>query len=138
MNLLLDLADKYCERYTKELDDQFRKIEKSNQLSPADVEMTDALWHSIKSILTSKAMLESYDDRYSGAYYSGNSMSGDHYNRMYPKDYSGRGRDNMGRYTRDNDKASMMGMLEDKMRSARSEDEAMAINDAMAAISRLR
>lgn len=127
MDYFEDLAYKYCDRFKRELEEKYHQIENSKQISPADLEIVDTLFHAIKSIETVLSM-ESSKNRYSGHYYP-----------MYSGvDYSGRGRDSMGRYTRDNDKASMMGMLEDKMRSVRTEDEAMAINDAMAAISRLR
>lgn len=127
MDYFEDLANKYCDRFKRELEEKYHQIENSKQISPSDLEIIDTLFHCIKSIKTVLAMDES-TNRYSGRYYP-----------MYSGgDYSGRGRDSMGRYTRDNDKASMMGMLEDKMRSVRTEDEAMAINDAMAAISRLR
>lgn len=132
MDRLLELAHKYCECFEKELEDHLKKIDKPNPIAPADIEIADTLWHGLKSLKTVEAMLDkSYgEERYSGSYRMPTTRPSDY--------YSGRGRDSMGRYTRDNDKAEMMGMLEDKMRSARTEDEAIAIRDAMDAISRLR
>ena len=131
MDRLLELAHKYCECFEKELEDHLKKIDKPTPIAPSDIEIADTLWHGVKSMKTVEAMLEkSYgEERYSGSYRMPVTRS-DY--------YSGRGRDSMGRYTRDNDKAEMMGMLEEKMRNVRTEDEAIAIRDAMDAISRLR
>ena len=128
MDYLEELLHKYCERITQELDEKFVSIENVPKITPQDLEVIDMLLHSLKSIKTVLAMVES-DNKYSGTYYP-------RYSGNYS--YSGRNRDSMGRYTRDNDKASMMGMLEDKMRNVKSEDEAMAIKNAMDAVSRLR
>ena len=131
MDRLLELAHKYCECFEKELEDHLKKIDKPTPIAPSDIEIADTLWHGVKSMKTVEVMLDKPygGERYSGSYRMPVSRS-DY--------YSGGGRDSMGRYTRDNDKAEMMGMLEDKMRSVRTEDEAMAIRDAMDAISRLR
>lgn len=130
MDRLMELAHKYCECFEKELEDHLKKIDKSSPIAPSDIEIADTLWHGVKSIKTVEAMLDKpySEERYSGSY------------RMpYSSDYySGRGRDSMGRYTRDSEKAEMMGMLENKMRTVRTEEEAIAIRDAMDAISRLR
>ena len=141
MDHLLDLAYKYCDRYEKELDDMYKKIEKAPTISPSDVEIADALWHSVKSILTTKAMIES-DDRSRG--YTGASVRLPHIPNVgytgesNPDGYTSRGRDSMGRYTRDSEKTALLDMLEDRMRNVRTEDEAMAIREAMDAINRLR
>lgn len=128
-----DLIHKYCERYEKELDDQFHKIEKAPAMSPSDVEIIGELWRTMKAIKTVESMV-SYDER--GGYSGTTSVR---FPRIrHSDDYSGRSRDSMGRYTRDSEKSEMIRMLEDKMRNVRSEDEAIAIQDAMDAISRLR
>lgn len=147
MTNLFELTERYCERIERELEDQLKKIDKSNPVSVSDMEIIDTLWHSLKSIKTVAAMLESYEENgYSGRYqegkirdprmsygYSGNSNNGGGTNS-----YSGRNRnrDSMGRYSGHNDGNDLMVMLEEKMRYARSEDDAMAIRNAIDAISR--
>ena len=138
---LHELTEKYCERIEHELEDQLKKVEKSNPVSVSDMEIIDTLWHSLKSIKTVASMLE-YDERsgYSGRYHDG--MTRDpRMNYGYSgNDYSGRNRnrDSMGRYSGHNDSDELMAMLEEKMRYVRSEDDAMAIRNAMDAVSRIR
>lgn len=141
MSNLYELTEKYCERIEHELEDQLKKVEKSNPVSVSDMEIIDTLWHSLKSIKTVAAMLESENESgYSGRYRDGMSRdprinygySGNDYNSR------NRNRDSMGRYSGHNDSDELMTMLEEKMRYVRSEDDAMAIRNAMDAVSRIR
>lgn len=141
MSKLYELIERYCERIEHELEDQLKKVEKSNPVSVSDMEIIDTLWHSLKSIKSVEIMLESNNKSgYSGRYPDG--MTRDpRINYGYSgNDYSGenRNRDSMGRYSGHNDGNELMAMLEEKMRYVRSEDDAMAIRNAMDAVSRIR
>ena len=124
MDHMNDLLHRTCSQVEKELEEIYTRIEKSSQVAPSDIEIRDTLLHSLKSIKTVEAMIDS-DARYG---YSGSRSP-----RMttYP-DYSG------NRYSRDTEKEDMMNRLNDMMRDVRTEDEAMAIRNAMDAVSRLR
>ena len=136
---LVDILEKYCERIEKELEDQIKKIDKLNPLPPAEVDITDKLLHSMKSIKTTLAMLEyndEEDDGYSGKYepvrrryternYSGRNDGG----------YSGR-RDNRG-YSRDSEKHDAIRKLEDMLDRARTNEEADAIHEALSVMNRI-
>lgn len=143
MHKLDDVLDKYCERITKELGDLYTKISKSETLSAQDLDVMDKLLHSIKSNKAVIAMIE-YDDGqgedegYSGKGNSGNGYSGKRYyneQRRYDDGYSGRrsipisGNGRM--YSRDSERDDVVRKLESMMRNARTEDEAMAIRDAI-------
>lgn len=133
----IELLNHICDRFEKELEDQFRKIDKVPTPSSSDIEITDMLLHSLKTIAVLKSMEEheySGDDyEYSGSRYT------ERYSNRYPymRNYSGK-RDSMGRYSRDDEKNDMMSRLEDMMHNVRSEDQAIAIKDAMDAVSRIR
>ena len=126
------IYEDFCERLENELCDQYKKVEGSKQMSPSDLEITDTLAHTIKSLKTIMAMDEKYYDRYSGT-------------RMYPDDrdyrsrvsYSGR-RDSNGRYSRDSEKEDMIRHLEGMMNNVRTDDEAVSIRNAIDAVSRIR
>lgn len=143
MHKLDDVLDKYCERITKELGDLYTKISKSETLSAQDLDVMDKLLHSIKSNKAVIAMIE-YDDGqgedegYSGKGYSGNGYSGKRYyneQRRYDDGYSKRrsipisGNGRM--YSRDSERDDVVRKLESMMRNVRTEDEAMAIRDAI-------
>ena len=128
MDHMSDLLHRTCSQVEKELEEIYTRIEKSTQVAPSDIEIRDTLLHSLKSIKTVEAMIES-DTRYG--------YSGSMYPRMTYPDYSGK-RDSMGRYSRDTEKEDMMNRLNDMMRDVRTEDEAMAIRNAIDAVSRLR
>lgn len=135
---LIDVLEKYCERMEKELEDQYKKIEKLNPLPPSELEITDKLLHSIKSIKTTLAMLEYRDDEDDGGY------SGKYYEPTY-KRYSSRGgysgRNDSGRrsgrgYSRDSEKHDAMRRLEDMLDRARTDEEADAIQEAINILNR--
>lgn len=126
----IELLDRVCDRLSKELEDQIRKIDKLPQMTPQDLEIVDTILHGIKSLETVKAMKES---GYSSGY-SGYKMT---YSSRYP-DYSGRSRDSMGRYSGHDDRGELMERLDEMMRNARSDEEARAIQDAMNSLSRVR
>ena len=123
MDHMSDLLHRTCSQVEKELEEIYARIEKSTQVAPSDIEIRDTLLHSLKSIKTVEAMIES-DTRYG--------YSGSRYPRMTYPDYSG------SRYSRDTEKEDMMNRLNDMMRDVRTDDEAMAIRNAMDAVSRLR
>ena len=115
MHELYDDLEDMCETLAKELSKTNEKLEKAGgQISSGDVDYIDKLTHAIKSIKTTKAMMESEDD-YSGAGYDmrmGRSYArggrGD-YNRMSYARGRGRNarRDSMGRYSSDNNEMIM-------------------------------
>lgn len=115
MHELYDDLEDMCETLAKELSKTNEKLEKAGgQISSGDVDYIDKLTHAIKSIKTTKAMMESEDD-YSGAGYDmrmGRSYArGGHgdYNRMSYARGRGRNarRDSMGRYSSDNNEMVM-------------------------------
>lgn len=98
-NLYEDLTD-VCETLSEELKKANDKLAKNgNQMTASDLDYIDKLTHAIKSVKTTKAMLES-EDGYSSR---GRSMEG--LSSMYMPRYAyddmsyARGRDSMGRYT---------------------------------------
>lgn len=97
MNTYHELKDMLRE----ELDEIVRKKE----LSAGSLDTIDKLTHSIKSLETIIAMNEAHGD------------SG-----YYPHYYSGVRRDRMGRYSRDDAKAEMIGELREIMNSAPDEN----------------
>ncbi len=85
MHDLYQELEELCETVSKELEDANSKT-RGGKLSMGDLDYLDKLTHTLKSIKTTMAMLESgysADRRYSGR-------------------YSGERRDSMGRYSRDN------------------------------------
>ena len=135
----IETLEKYCERIEKELDDEYKKIEKLNPLPPAELEIVDKLLHSIKSVKTVLAMLEYSDDEdgYSGKYYSAPSYTKRYISddrRYSGDDYSGRRRG----YSRDSEKSDMIRRLEGMMSRVRSDEEAQAINDALDVLERMK
>ena len=141
---LIDILEKYCERIEKELEDQYKKIEKLNPLPPGELDISDKLLHALKSVKTVLAMLE-YDEDEDDGGYSGKYYSGPYYARrnMTRGGYSGRndgGRDYSGRrgYSRDSEKDDMVRRLESMMSRVRSDEEAQAINDALDVLERMK
>lgn len=139
MNNLFDLIERYCERIERELDDELKKIEKANPISVSDLEIVDTLWHIMKSIKTTEEKLESYEEGgYSGRYQEGKIRDPRMSYGYSGNNNGGRNRNSMGRYSGHNDGDELMTMLDEKMRNARSDDEAMAIRSAIDAISRYK
>lgn len=109
MHELYDDLEDMCETLAKELSKTNEKLEKAGgQISSGDVDYIDKLTHAIKSIKTTKAMMESEDD-YSGAGYDmrmGRSYARGGRGGQSRMSYArGRGRnarrDSMGRYSRE-------------------------------------
>ncbi len=99
-NLYEDLTD-VCEMLSEELKKANDKLTKNgNGITSSDLDYIDKLTHAIKSVKTTKAMLES-EDGYSSRGRSMNTGSSNMYMPRYAYDdmsYA-RGRDSMGRYT---------------------------------------
>ena len=140
MHKLDDILDKYCERITKELGDLYTKISKSETLSAQDLDAMDKLLHAIKSNKTVIAMIE-YDDEQDeepSREYSVNGYSG---KRYYNNGYSGRRNvpisGNGRMYSRDSEHDDIVRKLESMIRNVRTEDEAMAIRDAIDTVNRM-
>lgn len=135
----IDLLEKYCERIEKELEDQYKKIEKLNPLPPTELDITDKLLHSMKSVKTVLAMLEYDEDDDDG--YSGSAPT---YARRYVRSdrgYSGRDdsySSRRGGYSRDSERHDMVRKLEDMMNRVRTDEEARAINDALDVLERMK
>lgn len=88
-----------CETISRELEDANEKIRNAGgKVSAGDVDYIDKLTHSLKSIKTTIAMMESEDEGYSNRYMP---MYGMSYNRggSYARGSNAR-RDSMGRYSR--------------------------------------
>ena len=125
MHKIDEILENYCERIEKELGDLYTKISKSDTLSAQDLDAMNKLLHSLKSNKTVWAMIE-YDDKDEG--YSGNGYSGVKYPaKRYYADTRGVRSGGMRNYSRDTERDDMVRKLEDMMRSARTDNEAMAL-----------
>ena len=146
---LREELEKLCKRTTKEIHDLNKRLEANeNMMAPSDVDISDKLSHTIKSIKKVLALLDETDMEnqnrgYSGSYmrqpmwdnkygYSGNSYNGT-YTLRTGDDYSGR---HMPRYSRGTEKNDMIMRLEDMMSRARDTREADAIRETIEAIHR--
>lgn len=120
--MLKDLYE-LCEMYGDWLHEAKEKVRRSGKtINATDADYLDKLTHSLKSIKTTVAMMESEDDGgYSGRYYSRNngySYDGENMRGNSRRDgYSGRRRDSMGRYSRtesnsDDFKEQLMELME--------------------------
>ena len=98
-------------------------VKSGNNMSPSDLEYIDRLTHAIKSVKTTKAMLESEN-------YDGYSQRSYHHMPIYAYDdrsYA-RGRDLMGRYTsRDTGPDMVITELKEAMEKASDERSRMKI-----------
>lgn len=124
-NLYEDLTD-VCEMLSEELKKANDKLAKNgNGMTSSDLDYIDKLTHAIKSVKTTKAMLES-EDGYSSR---GRSMYMPRY--AYDDMSYARGRDSMGRYTsRDSGYSGMNGAimeLKEAMEKATDERSRMKI-----------
>ena len=119
------LYEDFCTRLEDELADQFKRVQVSKQMSPSDLEITDTLLHALKSIKTIMAM----DEKYTDSRNEGASSSDRHY---APRStYS-------GRRSSSRESEEIIRYLENKMNSVRTEDEAIAIKNAIDAVSRVK
>ena len=114
MNDTLELLYELCDMTTNKLWMLKEKFAKNNREIPNnDVDLFDKLTHSLKSIKTTIAMMESeeeggYSGNYHGSYNQGSSYRGSSYRNMK--------RNSMGRYSRTNGLHDMIDNLpEDKM-----------------------
>lgn len=109
--------EQLCNVLERELKTSNEKLESSgNNLTGDDLSYIDKLTHSIKSIKTTMAMMDS--EGYSG--YGGNmgGNMGGNSGRYYQGNYSGRGRrrDSMGRYSRSRGRYSGNDEMVDQLR----------------------
>lgn len=108
MHELYEDLEEMCEILADELSKTNEKLEKSGgQISAGDIEYIDKLTHAIKSIKTTKAMMESEG----GASYG---MGGHPYGRGGSYARGGRmnaKRDSMGRYSREDGYSRNDGMI---------------------------
>ena len=112
MHRLEELLEGYCERTEKELRDLYSKISKNEtMLPPQDLDSMDKLLHSLKSIKTVMAMLD-YSDEDGG----------------YASKYKGYTKRSTPHYSESRDSIRV---LESLMSRARTDSEAMAIQDAI-------
>ena len=103
--MLKDLHE-LCEMYGDWIHEAKDKLRRSgSSVSPADADYLDKLTHSLKSIKTTVAMMESEDEGgYSGRYMMpryGYTYEGDGYGGMSRAGRMNAKRDSMGRYSRD-------------------------------------
>lgn len=103
-----------CQRLEDELEDQYKKIEHTTQMSTADMEILDTLLHSLKTVKTIMSMIESHEER-------------------YPVKRENR----EDRYSRSNEKSELITKLEGMMKNVRNDSEAIDIRNAIDAVSRL-
>lgn len=108
MHELYEDLEEMCEVLSDELSKTNDKIEKSNgEITAGDMEYINKLTHSIKSIKTTMAMMQSEDYSFEGGSYEGGSNRGGSYRggrggssrRSYARGRNAR-RDSMGRYSR--------------------------------------
>ena len=128
-----------------EIDDTIDAIMKDGKMSIGDLDIIDKLTHSLKSVITTKAMEEneySYNSGYSGSRRrSSMGRYGDegYSNRYYDEGYSGRRYYDDGysgrRYSRDDGKSYMIQQFEKLMDSTSTQEEREVLQSA---INRLR
>ena len=131
MHDLYDDLSELCETLSDELKKTNQKLEKSGGvMTSGDLEYIDKLTHALKSVKTTKAMMESgYSGRsYNDGSYAGMNNEGRRSYRSYDQGRSyARGRnarrDSMGRYSRDNDEMIME--LRELMEDAPDEETRM-------------
>lgn len=126
MHDLYDDLSELCETLSDELKKTNQKLEKSGGvMTSGDLEYVDKLTHALKSVKTTKAMIESgYSGRsYDDGSYTGMNNDGRRSYRSYDMDRSyARGRnarrDSMGRYSGDEE---MISELRELMEDAPNE-----------------
>lgn len=123
MDKKLDTLYDLCETVSKELESANEKINGAGgELSAGDLEYLDKLTHTMKSLKTTIAMIESENEGYSGRYYYGDNMSMENRNGRgnYARrnSYANRSR---GRYSRDDSREDFMGEIEELMEKAPDE-----------------
>lgn len=167
MHDIIKTLEEACEWAHEELKELMKKLKNANTVNPSDVQMFDYLTHSIKSVKTTIAMIESKekDEMYGG--YSGNTNMNSGYSgsswyvepAMGPNMYSGySGARNQGGnqggnysgnysmmgysgrrgYSGDGEKQDATRVLEGMMRTASNDQQAMAIREAIEAVNRIR
>ena len=119
MHELYEDLEEICETLADELAKTNAKLEKAGgELSAGDVDYINKLTHAIKSVKTTKAMMDADDDYNRQGDMMGGNRNGQSYRRngmdrqSYRGSYArGRGRnarrDSMGRYSSDNDEMIM-------------------------------
>ena len=117
MDKKLDTLYDLCDTVSKELEMANEKINNAGgDLSAGDLEYLDKLTHTMKSLKTTIAMMESeggHSGNYGGRYYYDNMTSG-------RGSYARRGR-SMGRYSRDDAREDFMGEIEELIEKAPDE-----------------
>lgn len=112
MGLKYEDLEELCETVGQKITEANDKIRMSNgDMTGGDVEYIDRLTHTLKSIKTTMAMMDSEG-------YSGYGNMGGNSSRYYPGNYSGRGRrrDSMGRYSRNRGRYSGNDEMVDQLR----------------------
>ena len=109
-----EMLHELCETISRELEECNEKIRKAGgELSPGDIDYLDKLTHSLKSIKTTIAMMES-EGGYSNRYWP---MTYDDGSRYETRNSYARRRDSMGRYSRNRGYSmaedDMSGMMDD-------------------------
>ena len=108
MDKKLDTLYDLCDTVSKELESANEKINHAGgELSAGDLEYLDKLTHTMKSLKTTIAMIESEEGHSGGRYYNRSS-------------YAKRGR-SMGRYSRDDAHEDFMGEIEELIEKAPDE-----------------
>lgn len=111
MEDILELLYEDCDLVSKKLQRMTEKFRQHGDIPNSEVDLFDKLTHSLKSIKTTIAMIESEQDQgysgYHGPYYSqNNSYRGNSY----------RNRNSMGRYSRTDGLEEMLSGLSDEKR----------------------
>ena len=110
MHELYEDLEEICETLADELSKTNEKLRKAGgELSAGDLDYVDKLTHALKSVKTTKAMMEAEDDGYSGydgnSYARGGNRGGNRGGQNRMSYARGRGRnarrDSMGRYSRE-------------------------------------
>ena len=119
MGLKYEDLEELCETVGQKITEANDKIRMSNgDLTGGDIDYVDKLTHTLKSIKTTMAMMDS--EGYSGYGYGGNmgGNMGGNSGRYYSGNYSGRGRrrDSMGRYSRNRGRYSGNDEMVDQLR----------------------
>lgn len=127
MNEKIEVLHEICETVMRQLEECSDKLRANGgKISTSDSQYLDMLTHTLKSVKTTIAMMESEDDGYSGMPYSRRGYSYDS-GYSYARGRRGARRDSMGRYSREggDDMVSSLRSIADRIDDPQAKQELM-------------
>ena len=128
MNEKLEVLHEICETVMRQLEECSDKLRSSGgKISTSDSQYLDMLTHTLKSVKTTIAMMESEDDGYSGMPYSRRGGYSYDSGYSYARGRRGARRDSMGRYSREggDDMVSSLRSIADRIDDPQAKQELM-------------